>query len=367
MTPAQPLPEPSPAPPGEPAAPLSNPPERGGRRLDVWLDLLDRLAERRQQHEQGQAWKAAQPPSRAQILLDRAVWQVILFARWLRPFLARRAAAAHKATRTSWRRNTLIFAQQRREAHRHVRGWLLWQLRLLRTDPDRRLAAIGLGVGFAIPMTLIVTLGHLIPQDEVPLQPSDAAILQAPATATPIMADPSVPAPAAALIEEMPGEQLGPDAQEEDAVAALPEPEAAASSSMPSLENFRFEYFAQRSEDGNLRILSRGAENFLLQNFPLGTPAVNVMRFFGEVMMRSGSRQSEATLAAQARCMALPINRVFVAKTVTCTYGHDVPLPRAARESPRSRIFWIMALSYGRDGRLLDLRIHGRPTLATQH
>lgn len=359
---SEPLPLPPPIPPEANTGPQAAAGERQKeKRITVWFDLLDRLAVRKSQHEAHEALKAAQPPSRAQVWLDWAVWRVILFARWLRPHLARRAATARKATRNSWRRNSVKIALRLRELWLYSYGWMLWQLRLLRTDPDRRLAATGLGLGFFIPMALIIILSSLMPSKEV-TPPSDAAILAAARSepdALPSMADPSVPAPQA-IITASPGEQ--PDViDSSNATTALP---PAPTPEPLSVHNFRFELFARRDEQGNLQLLNPVAQAFILQNYPLGSPAVGVMRFFGEVMMRSGAGQEKASLAAQARCIAMPVNKVFVVKTVVCTYGHDVPLPRRAHESTRNRVFWIMALSYDRGGRLLDLRLHARTTLA---
>lgn len=351
MSEARPLPEE----PEEAPAPLSQP--RGGRKLEVWFDLLDRLAERRNLHEAGEAARQAQPPTKAQLLLDRAVWRVILFARWLRPHLARNAVAAQKVTRKTWRRSLLQFQRQTQETRKHVYGWLLWQLRLLRTDPDRKLAALGLAGGFVIPMVLIVTLGHLIP--------ASPAITASEMAATAPYSDPSVPAPAVNVIEAAPGEPPIETPLRQDAEVALILPPPVSASEPLTIKNFRFEYFILRDKDGRLQLLSHAAEAMILASYPVGSRAVDVMRFFGDVMLRAGSEQDSANRAAQARCMALPVNKVFPVKTVTCTYGHDVPMPRHARESERTRIFWIMALSYDRNGRLLDLRLHARPTMAT--
>lgn len=336
-------------------------PARAPHRLEVWFDLLDRLAERRQRHEAKEATRAAQPPTHAQVLLDRTVWNIILFARWLRPRLNRRAAAAQRATSTRLRRSTILMAQQSRLARDHIGGWILWQWRLLRTDPDRRLAAFGLIGGFTVPMVLIITLSHFAP---APIEP----LLQP-------YIDASVPVPSAEFIETeqdtpitIPPIEAAPGEIATVAPApAMPEPPTAVPEEAipPAPDVFRFENFAQRDDEGNLRLLSHAAETAILTQFPLGTPAVEVMRFFGTTMINAGSDAGEAALAAKARCMAMPINKLFTVKTVACTYGHAMPLPRPARESPRSRVFWIMALSYDRNSRLIDLKIHARTTLAS--
>jgi len=80
-------------------------------------------------------------------------------------------------------------------------------------------------------------------------------------------------------------------------------------------------------------------------------------------MQRAGSTD-EATLAARQRCLSMPGLRVFTERTVTCTYGHALPHPLAQGESAQARIFWIVALSYDRAGRITDLRIHARLTRA---
>ncbi len=365
MSDAQPLPELPPEPDSAaaptqpaPAQPLS----RSVRKLEVWFDLIDRLAERRGSHEASQAAKAAQPPTRAQMWLDRAVWQVIRFARWLRPHLARNAAAAQKATRSSWRRNALHLKRQTRGVRLQAYGWLLWQLRLLRTDPDRKLAAMGLAGGFLIPMTLIVVLGQMIPPSAPDIAMENAA--------TAPFSDPSVPAPAANIIDAVPGEEATVEppvempAQAPQQTTSITLPPVTAEMGPLTIQNFKFEYFAQRDARGRLNLLSHAAEAMILSAYPIGSRAVEFMRFFGDVMIRSGTEAESANLAAQARCMALPVNKVFPVKTVTCTYGHDVPLPRLARESERSRVFWIVALTYNRNGTLTDLRVHARTTLA---
>lgn len=362
--PARSLPAPSP----EPTEAL--PAGRSTRQLGVWFDLLDRLAERREKYEGGQV---AQPPTRAQVLLDKAVWKVIVFARWLRPHLSRTGLLSPRPLLDRLRQGMqflarsldhvhgrLLWQRRRRRSSRNANqlkpSWLARQWYLLRTDPDRRLAAYGLVGGFGIPLTLIVVLSHFTLQ---PIEP----LLQP-------YIDPSVPVPSAALIaEEEQDNNAAPVEVPDDTIVAEPVPVATPGTIAPealSDHNFRFEYFARRDDQGRLHLLSVSAEKAILSFFPIGTPAVNVMRFFGDVMMRSGSSAGESAAAAQARCMALPVNKMFTVKTVTCTYGHTTPLPRAARENERNRVFWIMALSYDNSGRLLDLRLHARTVLATQ-
>ena len=362
--PALPLPEPGP---DESAQSADTPAGRPVRQLGVWLDLLDRLAERKEKHESGQA---AQPPTKAQVLLDRSVWKIIIFARWLRPHLSRSLIDQTSQTlrqltesckryfqyvygRLLWQRRVSRTRSEETAKHRAlILGWLRRQWLLLRTDPDRRLAAYGLAGGFAIPMTLIVILGHFTPQ---PIEP----LLQP-------YIDPSIPAPSTEMIAEEEQDTGVPvEVPAETAAIATPVPSGTTPQPEPLSErNFRFEYFAQRDQQGLLHLMSHTAENTILGMFPLGTPAVNVMRFFGEVMLRSGVDAEEATKAAQSRCMAMPINKLFTVRTVTCTYGHTPPQPRLARESARSRVFWIMALSYDNGGRLIDLRVHARTTMA---
>lgn len=349
---SDPAPQPEPPSPRDPSLSLSaptRPPPRPVRKLEVWLDLLDRLAERRQQSDASAAALPVQPPSRAQVWLDRTVWQIIRFARWLRPHLASGAVQAHKATRKGWKRGLLAVARSTRESRLHLKGWLLWQWRLLRTDPDRKLAVLGLTGGFIIPMALIIGITHMLPPHNAP--EVDAIPLS----------DASVPAPSVDIIDVSPVEQPETSAEPEPAIAAPPQ---TAAHEALSASNFRFEYFVQRDERGRLRLLRQAAQAMLLDMFPPGTPAVNVMRFFGEVMLRSGVAGDDATRTARSRCMAMPVNKVFTQRTVTCTYGHNVPLPRHTRESGRSRVFWIMALTYNRDGKLTDLRVHARTTLA---
>lgn len=216
-----------------------------------------------------------------------------------------------------------------------VIGWLLWYWRNLKTRPDTRLATMGLVGGFAVPLLTVMLLLHYFP----PAPPS----LELPI-------DPAVPAPDLSLIE--------PEASE-----AAEEPEAPS----PSLntENFRFGLFVQRNADGRIRLLHKVAEASLRRWFPNGTPAVTVMRFLGESLIRSGVNADNAAEAAKNHCIALPINRVFRQNTIACTYGHKLPGPELPRENTRLRAFWIISLTNDTAGRLTDLRIHARMTEAT--
>lgn len=333
--------------PREHEPPPDSPPPRPARRLEIWFDLLDRLAERKKNYDQKNAQPAA--PSRAQLFLDNAVWNLLLFARWLRPRLKRRARATGRGAKLQAIRSSRQISRNGKRIGHRLLGWLLWQIRQVRINPERRLAALALVGGFAIPLALIITLAHVLPMDSTSPE------------AQPYI-DPSVPVPSAEFSET---EEEGTSPTETADNKPVAQPQAPQGKAITS-NNFRFEYFVQRDARGRIHLLGDMAETTLLTLFPLGTPAVRLMRFFGEVMVNSGSDHDEATLAAKARCMSMPMNKIFTSKTVTCTYGHILPGPYLPNENMRRRIFWIMALTYDRGGHLTDLRVHARTTLASR-
>jgi len=280
-------------------------------------------------------------------------WNLRLLGRWLRPRLINlsvwviaglirlslaigRFIFLHLPSKLEIRERSAQLARALHSLLIHLKGWSLWQWRDIKQKRDKRLAVFGLFGGFLIPLILFITLSHLFPPED-PVAP---------------YIDNSVPVPAADFIDASPSEDLVTE------TAPIPTGPVALSPA-----NFSFELFARRSDDGHLQLLSQVAQHYMKEWYPPGTPAVQFMRFFGEVMQRAGSTD-EATLAARQRCLSMPGLRVFTERTVTCTYGHALPQPLARGESPQARIFWIVALSYDRAGRITDLRIHARLTRA---
>ena len=302
------------------------------------------------------AGTAAPPPSAAVPAPSTAralSWNLRLLGRWLRPRLINlsvwviaglirlsiaigRFIFVHLPSKLEIRERSAQLARALHSLLIHLKGWSLWQWRDIKQKRDKRLAVFGLLGVFLIPLILFITLSHLFPPED-PVAP---------------YIDNSVPVPAADFIDASPSEDLVTE------TAPIPTGPVALSPA-----NFSFELFARRSDDGHLQLLSQVAQHYMKEWYPPGTPAVQFMRFFGEVMQRAGSTD-EATLAARQRCLSMPGLRVFTERTVTCTYGHALPQPLARGESPQARIFWIVALSYDRAGRITDLRIHARLTRA---
>ena len=335
----------------EPASPPNASPDD----IDRWEGLLDRLAERKKAHEEKEAEQAIQPPSNWRIALDNTIWNFTLLARYLRPRLRKKIKAGILALRTrvwpytrltlqrTWALLKYIYLQSWQITKRvglYLHGWILWQQRLMRLNPDRKLAVIGLVGGFTIPLALIIIISSLMPQ---PVAPAPSAL----------QLDPSVPAPVADFAENV--------VEEDDATTSQ---QAETSTDALSPQNFTFEQFVTRDNTGRLHLLSQQAQKQILSWYPYGTPATRVMQFFGETIKRTSEDEDDPTLAARKRCLSLPVNRVFTQKTVTCTYGHKPPEPKRPRESDQLRVFWIMALSYDRQGKLVDLKLHARTTMA---
>lgn len=322
---------------------------------DRWEGLLDRLAERKKAHEEKEATLAAQPPSGWRIVLDDALWNIALLTRWLRPRIRKRIKASLAMMRRRvgpallgllqnlWKLTQQLSLQIWQVSKRlglYLQGWILWQLRLMRQDPDRKLAVIGLVGGFTIPLALIIIISSLMPSPVAQQAPSALQL------------DPSVPAPVADFAENVVVEEDAAADQTNNSPVTL------------SPQNFTFEQFVTRDKTGRLHLMSRQAETQILSWYPRGTSATRVMQFFGETIKRTSDDEDDPTLAARKRCLSLPVNRVFTQKTVTCTYGHKPPDPKPPRESDNLRVFWIMALSYDKQGKLVDLKLHARTTRA---
>lgn len=328
-----------------PAPPAASPPPAADKaaKLAAAAERLAKQSAARIEQEQ------LAPPPKPKVwlsLLQGLLWNLRLFFRWLRPKLEdllvlllalplRFGLQLYRRARLSPLGPQLLAWLRERWAH--LRGWGLWQWRELKLNPDRRLAVLGLLGGFMLPLLAIVVLANLFPPPEDPIS---------------AYVDTSVPVPEANFIEALPGEDRSVEsATVTDGPVAL------------TPANFRFELFARRAEDGELQLLSHVAEHYIGQWFPKGTPAVNFMRFFGGVMQRSNGA-SDLALAARERCLSMPTTKVFTERTVTCTYGHALPAPLRANESPQNRVFWIIALSFDRGDNLTDLRIHARLTRA---
>ncbi len=304
------------------------------------------------------------PPAPQQSAGGELLWQARLFGRWLRPkavhalilILAaglRSLVALYRLIRTPafWS----AVGQQLGQWAATGYGHLLWQWRALKTNRDRRVAAVGLLGGFLVPLLLFIALAHLLPPPATPPAPSTE----------PLVVDDSVAAPVPGFDAQAPEED-----RIQDTIVALPDgrvtPPAPQEPPKPvelTASNFRFEFFVQRDVQGKLRLLSHVAETYILKWFPLGTPANQLMRFFGEIMARSGSAD-DASLSAKERCLNMVVGKAFSARTVTCTYSHPLPAPLLPTEKAAERVFWIFALSFDRAGKLTDLRVHARVTLA---
>jgi hypothetical protein len=326
------------------APPAADPPPAADKaaRLAAAAERLARQSAAQMEQEQ----RAPPPQSKPWLpLLQGLLWNLRLFFRWLRPklidalvvLLAVPIRAGLHLFRALKASNALpALASNLARIAAHLRGWWLWQWREIKLNPDRRLAVLGLLGGFILPLLTIIILAHIVPPPEDPV----AAYV-----------DTTVPAPETNFIEALPGEDRTVEsASVADAPAAL------------NRDNYSFELFARR-ENGELKLLSHVAEHYLEGWFPRGTPAVDFMRFFGSVMQRA-SGQSDLAMASRERCLSMPTTKVFTERTVTCTYSHPLPAPLAPNESPQSRVFWIIALSFDRASNLTDLRVHARLTFA---
>ena len=256
------------------------------------------------------------PTIKLHTLLRNIWWTLRLFYRWQRP---------------RWQ----TVKQLLQRGNSFLSGWFLWYWRNLKTKPDTRLATLGLVGGFAVPLLTVMLLLHYFPPSPPSLE---------------LAIDPAVPAPDLSQIE--------PEASE-----AVEATETSPSSLNPA--NFRFELFVRRDASGKIRLLHKVAEASIYRWFPNGTPAVTVMRFLGDALIRSGVNADNAADAAKSHCIALPINRVFRQNTIACTYGHRLPGPELPHENSKLRMFWIISLTNDAAGRLTDLRIHARMTEAT--
>lgn len=275
-------------------------------------------------------------------------WNIRLIYRFLRPgakpFLRRTTKAA-----TTLLRNLLAPLLSREnwallwgilcQGTAFLRGWIFWYWRRFKTNRDTRLATLGLIGGFSLPLiALILAIVYL---------PSNPAAVELPM-------DPSVPAPDISALSE------------DEASASSDETLAQENPQAPALspDNFRFELFVQRNPDGQIKMLHRVAEGYARRWFPIGTPVTHVLRFLGDVLIRSGIEAETSAEAAKSHCIALPINRVFRQNTITCTYGHMLPGPARPHENAKLRMFWIITMTNDSAGRLTDLRIHARTTEA---
>lgn len=293
---------------------------------------------------------------RAQLarLVRKAAWTSRLAYRWLRPRYLRPALIyARTALREAikaplqplFQRSTWqIWAKTRGKALKRslkdaavfLLGWAFWYWRRLKTNRDTRLATLGLGAGFSLSLLVLVLVLRFLPIAQTPIE---------------LPIDPNVPVPDIALIEA--------DANSTEAEVTLPSDRQTLSP-----DNFRFELFVQRQENGQIRLLSQAAEAYIRRWFPNGTPAVNVMQFLGQSWIRSGFNDGTPAEATKSRCIALPIGKVFRQNTITCTFGHPLPGPALPRENSKLRLFWIVSLTNDGAGRLTDLRVHARTTEA---
>jgi hypothetical protein len=290
------------------------------------------------------------------------LWTARLLARWLRP----KAIAALILVLAAMLKAVVAFVRSLRNPKvwqalgssigpmlSRIHGWWLWQWRAIKTDRDRRLA-IGVMLGsFIIPLLLFIGLAHLLQRDDTQnildtAEMDESVAAPDPATIIAVPEEDLADAPTVVVIEPPPA----PTAPQTTSPAA-PEPLSA--------KNFSFELFAKREENGQLKLLSHVAQHYMLQWYPLGTPANQLMRFFGAVMERS---KGSALNVAKDHCLNMNVGKAFTARTVSCTYSHQLPMPLAGRESEKDRVFWIMALSFDRKGNLTDLRLHARLTRA---
>ena len=216
-----------------------------------------------------------------------------------------------------------------------AQGAQLWRIfkKRFKTDRDFRLATLGLGGGFIIPLLLL----GLILQFMTPKELVDNLKL-----------DPTVLVPDLNAFSDSDGED-GSIAQEKTL----------------SPSNFRFEYFVTTDALGKLHLYSRRAKSIVSGWYPKGSPAVNFMNFFGEVLQRSGVEGETPAAAAKRHCQALPQTRIFQQNTIMCTFSHGGQHLTALTKNPRSRIFWIITLSNDGRGNIYDLQIHARLTKAS--
>lgn len=275
-------------------------------------------------------------------------WNIRLIYRFLRPKAKPFSKRVAKAAATLLRRvlapllskeNWSLIWSWICQGTAFLSGWLIWYWRRIKTNRDTRLATLGLIGGFSLPLiALIMAIIYL---------PSNPATVDLPI-------DPSVPAPDIIALAE--------DEATTDSSENFPQETPQAPALSP--DNFRFELFVQRRPDGQIKMLHKVAEGYARRWFPVGTPVTHVLRFVGDVLIRSGIKAETSAEAAKSRCIALPINRVFRQNTITCTYGHLLPGPALPHENAKLRMFWIITMTNDSAGRLTDLRIHARTTEA---
>jgi hypothetical protein len=282
------------------------------------------------------------------------IWTSRLLARWLRP----KAIAALVVLLASIIKGVLLVLRSLKSPRMwHALGnsvtaltgrwygWLLWQWRQLKTNPDKRTAALVMIGSFVLPLLLFIGLAQLLSKPAEVETIIDTAEV-----------DETVMAPEPEIITAIPSEEVSNPARIIEQTPAPPTPEPLSAS------NFTFELFVKRDDAGKLKLLNHVAEYHIRQWYPLGTPANQLMRFFGAVMERS---TGSATTSAKQRCLNMNVGKTFTARTVSCTYSHPLPTPLAEGEQPDQRVFWIFALSFDRAGKLTDLRIHARLTRKT--
>lgn len=239
-------------------------------------------------------------------------------------------------------------------------GLILWYWkhyrRSWRTNPDTRLATLGLGAGIACTLLLALLLRAVFPG------PSGSDL-------PPI--DPSVAAPQLAWIEAVPGQQDDPTFPDSSEDPVPPGAGGAGQTGIPSPRTFRFEQFVQRDAAGTPAFLSRAVRQHVQGWYPAGTPATHLLRFIGEVVRRAEEEEqagqpTTALNAAKTRCLHMPTNKVFTEGTIVCTYTHAMPVhafgTSASARSPTSRphALWMVAFSYDRKGLITTLEVRAR-------
>jgi hypothetical protein len=296
-----------------------------------WDNLLEKLAKRREQFLAFPADTASQ---------NGATGKIMILARWLRPRLVLLAAAACRFSAFVARKTWGIISDRGfwqsvrtklETVLEYFNGWLRWHWRKVRTDRETRLAVLGVTGGFSVSFGILLLLLHFFP-------PSSPEVLPL---------DPFVPVPQLAMIEAIPG-------QDRETLVVESESDPLPQNLPLSPDTFRFEQFARITPSGRTELLSRTVRHHLLAWYPVGAPAASVLRFFGRVMQRSGSTAENAAASARQHCMNFPLNKVFTATTMACTYSHAL----SSGQSRNKRVFWIVALSYDRAGNLMNLDVH---------